>query len=120
MRGSEFAELSALAAIVRHGSFVRAAKHLNVSPSALSQTIRGLEERLGVRLLNRTTRSVAPSAAGARLLGRVGPALTECEAAVGGVRPSRDVPAGLLRINAARVAAVRVVGPLVASFLEAY
>ena len=61
MRGSDYAELRAFAAVVRHGSFSRAAVHLGLSPSALSQTIRALEDRLGQRLLNRTTRSVAPS-----------------------------------------------------------
>src|SRR5438132_13318703 len=67
MRERDFADLRALAAIVQHGKFARAAAHLRVSPSGLSQTIRGLEERLGVRLLNRTTRSVAPTDAGLRL-----------------------------------------------------
>src|SRR5690242_4791002 len=66
MRERDFGDLRALAAIVQHGTFARAAAHLRVSPSALSQTIRGLEERLGARLLNRTTRSVAPTDAGLR------------------------------------------------------
>ena len=73
MRGSDFAELKAFAAIVERKSFVRAADHLGLSASALSQTIRQLEARLSVRLLNRTTRSVAPTAAGARLYDRVAP-----------------------------------------------
>src|SRR6185436_11131840 len=75
MRGSDFAELRAFAAVVERASFARAAEHLGLSPSALSQTIRQLEVRLGVRLLNRTTRSVAPTAAGARLHERVAPRL---------------------------------------------
>jgi DNA-binding transcriptional LysR family regulator len=66
MRGSEHAELRAFAAIAEHGTFARAAAQLGMSPSALSQTIRNLEERMGIRLLNRTTRSVAPSEAGAK------------------------------------------------------
>src|SRR5690242_12167044 len=71
MRGSDFAELKAFAAVVERESFARAADHLGFSPSALSQTIRQLEIRLGVRLLNRTTRSVAPTSAGARLYERI-------------------------------------------------
>ncbi len=120
MRRSEFAELSAFAAIAEHGSFARAAAHLRVSPSALSQTIRALEERLGVRLLNRTTRSVAPSQAGARLLARLTPALTELDAAVADVGTLRDKPAGLLRLNTARIAAARFIAPLIGPFHRAY
>src|SRR3954470_8157267 len=99
MRGSEFADLRSFAAIVEHGSFAKAAAHLGVSPSALSQTIRGLETRLGLRLLNRTTRSVAPSEAGNRLLKRLMPAMNELDAAVADVKAMRGTPAGLLRIN---------------------
>jgi DNA-binding transcriptional LysR family regulator len=73
MRGSEFAELKAFAAVVERTSFSRAADHLGLSASALSQTIRQLETRLGVRLLNRTTRSVAPTEAGTRLYDRITP-----------------------------------------------
>ncbi|WP_367158802.1 LysR family transcriptional regulator [Mesorhizobium sp.] len=76
MRGTEFSELNAFAAIVEEGSFVRAAARLRVSPSALSQTIRGLEERVGVRLLNRTTRSVSPTATGETLFARLAPAFS--------------------------------------------
>src|SRR5258708_19581555 len=82
MRGSEFAELRAFAAIAERASFARAADHLGVSRSALSQTIRQLEGRLGVRLLNRTTRSVASTAAGSRLHERIAPMLLEMDAAV--------------------------------------
>src|SRR6266478_5455037 len=80
MRGSEFAELKAFAAVVERASFARAADHLGLSPSALSQTIRQLEARLGVRLLNRTTRSVAPTAAGSRLHERIAPMMLEMAA----------------------------------------
>src|SRR5215469_4878482 len=83
MRGSEFAELKAFAAIVERSSFARAADHLGMSASALSQTLRQLETRLGVRLLNRTTRSVAPTTEGARLYERVAPVIEELDAAVG-------------------------------------
>ncbi|WP_119462664.1 LysR family transcriptional regulator [Rhodospirillaceae bacterium SYSU D60014] len=120
MRGSDYAELRAFAAIAEHGSFARAAAHLGVSPSALSQTIRGLEERLGIRLLNRTTRSVAPSEAGARLLTRLLPALADLDAAVADVRTLRDTPSGLLRINATRIAAVQYLAPLIGPFHHAY
>ena len=75
MRGSEFAELKAFAAVVERASFARAAEHLGLSPSALSQTIRLLEERLGTRLLNRTTRSVAPTATGEQLHARIAPSV---------------------------------------------
>ncbi|QQP95587.1 LysR family transcriptional regulator [Lysobacter enzymogenes] len=120
MRGSDYAELRAFAAIAEHGSFVRAAAHLGLSPSALSQTIRTLEERLGVRLLNRTTRSVAPSEAGARLLAKLRPALDDLDAAVAQVRDERDTPAGLLRINASRIAAVQHIAPLLGEFHARY
>jgi len=120
MRGSEFAELNAFATIAAHGSFARAAAHLRVSPSALSQTIRGLEERLGVRLLNRTTRSVAPSEAGTRLLARLTPVLQELEAAVGDVNVFRDRPAGVLRINSSRIAATHLLSPMLGPFYAAY
>jgi DNA-binding transcriptional LysR family regulator len=120
MRGSEYAELRAFASIVEHGSFARAAAHLRVSPSALSQTIRGLEERLGMRLLNRTTRSVAPSEAGARLLARLGPALAELDAALADAAVARDRPAGVLRINASRIAAVRFLAPMLGRFHRAF
>jgi len=120
MRGSDYAELRAFAAVVEHGSFGRAAAHLNMSPSALSQTIRKLEERLDIRLLNRTTRSVAPSAAGAKLLERLLPALADLEAAVAEARALRGTPSGLLRINCTRIAAVEYLGPLVGEFLNTY
>jgi DNA-binding transcriptional LysR family regulator len=120
MRGSDYAELRAFAAIVEHGSFARAAGQLAVSPSALSQTIRGLETRLGVRLLNRTTRSVAPTDAGMRLLERLQPAMAEFDAAVADVKAMRGTPSGLLRINCPRTAAIHVLGPLIGPFLRAY
>src|SRR5258705_10947313 len=82
MRGSDFAELKAFAAIVERSSFARAAAHMGLSASALSQTIRQLEARLSIRLLNRTTRSVAPTEAGARLYDRIAPMIQELDAAV--------------------------------------
>jgi DNA-binding transcriptional LysR family regulator len=120
MRGAEFAQLSAFAAIAEHGSFVRAAAALGVSTSTLSQTMRALEERLGVRLLNRTTRSVAPTEAGDRLLARIRPALAELGSAVEAVNAFRDRPAGTLRLNVASLAGRMVIAPIVARFLAAY
>jgi DNA-binding transcriptional LysR family regulator len=120
MRGSDYAALRAFATIVEQGSFARAAAHLRISPSALSQIIRALEERLGVRLLNRTTRSVSTSEAGARLMARIGPVLSELDAAVADAGVARDRPAGLLRINTTRIAAIRLVAPLLGRFHRAY
>ncbi len=120
MRGSDYADLRAFATIAEEGSFARAAARLGVSPSALSQTIRALEERLGLRLLNRTTRSVAPSEAGARLLSRLVPALADVDAAVADVLTLRDKPSGSLRLNAPRMAALQCLAPIAAPFLAAY
>jgi DNA-binding transcriptional LysR family regulator len=120
MRGSDYAELRAFAAVAEHASFTRAAAQLGLSPSALSQTIRELEERLGVRLINRTTRSVAPSEAGARLLARLLPVLADLDQALADIRALRDVPSGLLRINASRIAAIQHLAPLVGPFLHTY
>src|SRR6266481_6260579 len=99
MRGSDFAELKAFAAIVGRASFARAADHLGLSASALSQTIRQLEARLGVRLLNRTTRSVAPTAAGARLFERIAPMIQEIDTAVAETIEATGRTAGTLRVN---------------------
>ncbi|WP_066806722.1 LysR family transcriptional regulator [Sphingomonas asaccharolytica] len=116
MRGTDFANLNAFAAVVEHRSFARAAAHLGVTPSALSQTIRQLEERLGVRLLNRTTRSVAPTTAGERLYQRLRPAVDELDAAVTEATSTRERPAGVLRINAPRTAALRLIAPRLGRF----
>ena len=120
MRSREITELKAFASIVEHGNFARAATQLGVSRSALSQTIRALEERLGARLLNRTTRSVAPSAAGLRLLSRVAPALAEIEAAQAEIGDTHGEPAGLLRINTPRIAAMQLIAPRLGEFHRAY
>jgi DNA-binding transcriptional LysR family regulator len=116
MRGTDFANLNAFAAVVEQGSFVRAAAHLGVTPSALSQTIRQLEERLGVRLLNRTTRSVAPTAVGERLYQRFRPSVEDLEAAVAEAVSTRERPAGMLRINAPRSAAIGLIAPRLGRF----
>jgi DNA-binding transcriptional LysR family regulator len=119
MRPSDFAELRAFAAVVRHGTFTRAASHLGLSPSALSQTIRDLEERLGLRLLNRTTRSVAPTEAGARLAERLLPVLDDLDTVAGAAAEHDGVPSGRLRINASH-AALPLLAALVAPFLGQY
>jgi len=119
MRGSDFAELRAFAAIVEHGSFARAAKHLGMSSSALSQTIRLLESRLGVQLLNRTTRSVAPSVVGQQLYERLGPTMLELDAAVSEAVGAAGRVAGLLRINTSGVAATKLISPRLGRFHRA-
>ncbi|CAI1848924.1 LysR family transcriptional regulator [Serratia plymuthica] len=120
MRGSEFAELRAFAAIVEHGSFARAAVHLGMTASALSQTLRNLESRLGLRLLNRTTRSVAPTDAGAQMLARLLPAIAEIDAAVEQAVNQRQQPTGRLRLNVTRIAAMHFLAPLIAPFHRQY
>jgi DNA-binding transcriptional LysR family regulator len=116
MRGSDFAELKAFAAIVERASFTRAADHLGLSPSALSQTIRELETRLGVRLLNRTTRSVAPSEAGAKLYARVAPMIAELDDAMAEAMATTGRPAGTLRINTLGFAAKKLIAPILGRF----
>ncbi|MBZ9846767.1 LysR family transcriptional regulator [Mesorhizobium sp. CA14] len=120
MRGSEFTELKAFSAIVEEGSFVRAAARLRVSPPALSQTIRQLEARVGVRLLNRTTRSVSPTAAGETLFARLTVVFGELESAVTEAQAGRDQPVGALRINVSRIAAMRFIAPILGDFQRAY
>ena len=120
MRGAEFAELKAFAAIVERASFARAAEQLGLSPSALSQIIRHLETRLGVRLLNRTTRSVAPTAAGTRLYERVAPMILELDTAVSEAVASTGRMAGTLRINTLGMAAKKVISPRLARFHRAH
>jgi DNA-binding transcriptional LysR family regulator len=120
MRGSEFAELKAFAAIVERASFARAADHLGLSRSALSQIIRQLEARLGVRLLNRTTRSVAPTAPGARLHERITPMLLEMDDAVAEAIASTARTAGTLRINTLGMAAKKIIAPRLGRFHRAH
>jgi DNA-binding transcriptional LysR family regulator len=113
-------ELNAVAAISAHRSFRAAATQLGISPSALSHAIAGLEKRLGVRLINRTTRSVSLSEAGERFLARVSPALQEIAGALEDVNEFRDTPAGTLRINLKERAAHQILRPVVAEFLRRY
>src|SRR5688572_19199804 len=113
-------DLAAFAAVARRRSFRAAAAERGVSASALSQAVRDLEDALGVRLLHRTTRSVAPTEAGARLLARLAPALTDLAAAVDAVHAADGVPAGLLRINAPAPAADLVLAPLLGHFVARF
>ena len=120
MRGSDFAELKAFAAVVERSSFARAAEHLGVSPSALSQTIRHLEARLGVRLINRTTRSVAATAIGEQLYARFGPLMQDMEAAVAEAKAAAGRTSGTLRINAPGMAVRQLIAPRLGRFHHAH
>jgi DNA-binding transcriptional LysR family regulator len=113
-------DLSAFVSVVRAGGFRDASRVAGVSASSLSEAVRRLEAGLGVRLLNRTTRSIAPTGAGARLLERLGPALGEVEAAVGAVTAARDRPAGVLKLNVPANVARIILPPIVTPFLTAY
>jgi DNA-binding transcriptional LysR family regulator len=113
-------DLVALLAVARERSFTRAAADLGVSPSALSHTIRGLEERLGLRVLSRTTRSVSLTDAGERLLQAVGPRLDEIDAEVAALSELREKPAGTIRITAVDYAIDHVLWPKLAKFLRKY
>lgn len=120
MRGSEFTELKAFVAVVERASFARAAEHLGLSPSALSQTIRLLEARLGTRLLNRTTRSVAPTVAGDQLHARIAPLFRDMAEAVAEASAAAGKTGGTLRINTLEMAARQVIAPRLGRFHRAY
>ncbi|HEX2134623.1 MAG TPA: LysR family transcriptional regulator, partial [Microvirga sp.] len=113
-------DLIAFLAVARERSFTRAAAQLGVSQSALSHTIRGLEARLGLRLLTRTTRSVAPTEAGERLLRTVGPRLEEIDAELAALTELREKPAGTIRITTHEHAADAVLWPALVRFLPDY
>jgi DNA-binding transcriptional LysR family regulator len=113
-------DLLAFRAVARERSFTRAAAQIGVSPSALSHTIRGLEERLGLRLLTRTTRSVAPTHAGERLLFAIGPRFDEIEAELAALSELRDKPAGTIRITTGMHAAQTILWPALAKLLPDY
>jgi DNA-binding transcriptional LysR family regulator len=116
----QFAELAAFVTVAQAGGFREGARTSGGSASGLSEAVSRLESRLGVRLLNRTTRSVAPTEAGARLLERLGPALGEVEAALDVMNGFRDRPAGTLRLNVPVSAARLVLPAIVPPFLAAY
>ncbi|NKK72544.1 LysR family transcriptional regulator [Rhizobium leguminosarum bv. viciae] len=113
-------DLIAFIAVARAQSFTKAAGKLGVSQSALSHTIRGLEERLGLRLLTRTTRSVSPTEAGERLLVSIGPRLDEIESELAALSAFREKPAGTIRINAGEHAADAVLWPALQKLLPDY
>src|SRR5262249_44582091 len=120
MRKASIAEMSAFVAIAERESFARAATQLGVSRSSLSESLRSLEERLGVRLLNRTTRSVALTEAGERLLVQLRPLLDNFDAALESVNAFRASPAGHVRITVPRPAARTIIAPILSRFLSAY
>ena len=120
MRRSDLADLTAFVAVADHLSFRGAATRLGVTPSALSHSMRQLEERLGVRLLHRTTRSVSPTDAGLRLLERLRPAVDQIAGALEGLNQERQRPFGRLRIYAGQFAAAAVIAPVWGRFLSTY
>src|SRR6267154_881749 len=116
----ELSVLSAFLAVAEERSFTRAAKRLGVSTSAVSHAMRGLEERFGVRLLARTTRSVAPTDAGAQLITRLRPALGDIRGALDLIKGFRDRPAGRVRLVVSPIAATTVLAPQLGQFARAY
>jgi len=116
----DLSDLDAFLTVARAKGFRDAARTSGASPSGLSEAVRRLETRLGVRLLNRTTRSVSPTEAGQRLLERIGPALSEVEASLDVVNTFRDRPAGTLKLNVPVSAARLVLPAIVSPFLAAY
>src|ERR1700686_4227841 len=120
MPRENFNDILAFLAVAKERSFTRAAAKLGVSQSALSHTIRGLEERLGLRLLTRTTRSVAPTEAGERLLLNLGPRFEEIDAELAALSELREKPAGTIRITATDYAADTILWPKLAKFLPQY
>jgi DNA-binding transcriptional LysR family regulator len=120
MRQGDYSDLAAFMAVAEEGSFTRAAASLGVSQSALSQSIRGLEERLGVRLLARTTRSVSPTEAGERLLRGLRPAFEEIDGQLSALTALRDKPAGTIRITTFKHAATSVLWPALSGLMLEY
>ena len=120
MARDELSDLPAFIAVAQERSFTKAAARLGVSPSALSHTVRVLEERLGLRLLTRTTRSVSTTEAGERLLNSVGPHFEQIRAELDGLSELRDKPSGSLRISSGVHAAQTILRPKLAEFLPQY
>jgi DNA-binding transcriptional LysR family regulator len=113
-------DLVAFITVAREGSFTRAAVRLGVSQPALSQAMRGLEERLGLRLLNRTTRSVAPTEAGERLLRSIEPQFAQIEGSLLALTELRDKPSGIVRITSTQHAAETVLWPKLSKVMREY
>lgn len=120
MNRTQLSQLAVLSTVAAHGSFRGAAKELGVAPSAVSHAVGSLEASLGVRLLSRTTRSVAPTEEGRRLLERLRPALDEIAHALEAAAEARERPAGNLRITAPRFAADLILAPRLGTFLDRY
>src|ERR1700761_9117886 len=120
MRGIDPNDLTIFLAIATHRSFRRAATELGITPSALSHALRNVEERLGLRLVNRTTRSVALTEAGERLVARIPPAFRDIDDALEDLNNSRGKPAGTLRVTAARQSTQLVLLPMVTRFLKSF
>jgi DNA-binding transcriptional LysR family regulator len=120
MSAPKINDLQSFLAVARNQSFTKAAAKLGVTPSALSHTIRGLEERLGVRLLARTTRNVAPTEAGEKLMRSIGPLFDQIAAEVEVLGESRDKPAGTIRVTCSDDAAESILRPALAGFLADY
>ncbi|MDR3428868.1 LysR family transcriptional regulator [Silvimonas sp.] len=120
MDAAQLPALLAFERVARHGNFSKAADEMGVSPSALSQTIRNLEARTGIHLLNRTTRKVSVTEAGMRLLAGAAPGLAQIEAALLDLEDFRDQPAGTLRINLPRIAYRTIIAPHLAGFMQTY
>ena len=120
MLENDLTALSAFVVVAEERSFTRAARRLGVTPSAISHAMRGLEERVGVRLLSRTTRSVAPTDAGRDLLAQLRPALSEVYGALGRLAGMRNKPAGRVRLLLPRLAAGTVLAPKLGEFARKY
>ncbi len=120
MRTGDLGELAAFVAIAEEGGFRRAAARLNLTPSTLSHSLRSLEQKLGVRLVNRTTRSVSLTEAGQALLSQIGPAFASIETAVETINDFRDHPAGMLRLSVPRTVIARLLIPKFRAFADRY
>jgi LysR family transcriptional regulator, regulator of peptidoglycan recycling len=120
MRRDEMADLTAFLAVAEARSFTQAAAKLGMSQSALSQIVRRLEERLGLRLLTRTTRSVAPTESGERLLQTLAPALNDLDASIAALSELREKPAGTIRITSVEHATETILWPVLRPFLQTY